>query len=135
MTEPAAAVMSLPRAEPHRGWKKLILALLAFVMLPAIPQIRAFLPVDEPMLLFVPAMATCSLVGWWAGGRGFSAVLWIALTVVRARQSTAAGDVYANLLRGWTLLVAGAFGLICLLRASKPFFVKALLSVAIAFML
>ena len=55
----------LPAVEPRRGWKKLILTLVVFVLAPSIPQLRALLPVDETMMLFVPAMAACSLVGWW----------------------------------------------------------------------
>lgn len=129
MTDPGA----LPLVEPRRGWKKLILALVVFVLAPGIPHIRALLPVDETMLLFVPAMAACSVVGWWAGGRAFSAVIWIALAIVLSRQPSATADVYSNLLRGWTLLLAGAFGLACLVGGSRPFFVKALGAVAGAF--
>ncbi|HET9424745.1 MAG TPA: hypothetical protein VFO55_05175 [Gemmatimonadaceae bacterium] len=122
------------QVEPNRGWKKLILALVAFVLAPSlIPQVRAFVPVDETMMLFVPAMAACSLVGWWAGGRAFSAIVWVVLAFVVARQQVASTDVYANLLRGWTLLLAGAFGLACLLGPSRPFFTKALTAVGAAF--
>jgi hypothetical protein len=124
--------VALPLAEPRRGWKKLILALLAFFVVPAVFQ--AFLPVDETMLLFVPAMATCALVGWWAGGRAMSAVLWVALAVFFA-SGVAANDPYNNLLRGWTLLVAGLFGLMCLLGGTRSFFSKAMLAIAVAFAL
>src|SRR5438309_9858107 len=112
---PRAEPGMLPAAEPRRGWKKLILALIAFFLVPAIPQMRAMLPIDETMLLFVPAMAACSLVGWWAGGRASSAVLWVALAVVVAGPRIPATDVYANRLRWWTVLLSGAVGLICLL--------------------
>jgi len=117
---------TLPTVEPRRGWKKLILALFAFFLVPAIPQMRAMLPIDETMLLFVPAMAACSIVGWWAGGRASSAVLWIALAVVLSGPRGATSDVYSSLLRGWTLLLAGAFGLTCIVGGQRPFFVKAL---------
>src|SRR3954467_1834065 len=108
MTESTA----LPLVEPNRGWKKLILALFAFFLVPAILQ--AFVPVDETMMLFVPAMAACALVGWWAGGRVSAALLWVALAVLFAGPRIAAGDTFGNLLRGWTLLVAGLFGVMCL---------------------
>ena len=52
-----------------------------------------------------------------------------------ARQDSVSTDVYANLLRGWTLIVAGAFGLTCLVGGSRPFFVKALSAVGAAFVL
>lgn len=129
MTEAGA----VPVVEPKRGWRKLLLALFVFILAPGIPQVRALLPVDETMLLFVPAMAACALVGWWAGGRAFSAVLWVALAILISRQQVAATDVYANLLRGWTLLLAGAFGMTCLFGASRPFFPKALTAVAATF--
>lgn len=122
-----------PVIEPRRGWRKLILALVAFILVPLVPQIRAMIPVDDTMLLFVPAMAACSLVGWWAGGRAFSALLWVALAAMIARQEVAATVEYGNLLRGWTLLLAGAFGMVCLLGMSRPFFTKALTAVGLAF--
>lgn len=122
-----------PLVEPKQGWRKLILALVVFILVPSIPQVRAMLPIDETMLLFVPAMAACALVGWWAGGRAFSAVLWVALAVMLARQQIAATVDYANLLRGWTLLLAGAFGMAALLGPTRPFFTKAITAVGAAF--
>ena len=53
----------VPQEASQPGWKKLILALFLFFLLPAIPQVRAMLPIDETALLFVPAMAACALVG------------------------------------------------------------------------
>src|SRR4051812_39424576 len=129
MTDPTA----LPVAEPKRGWKKLILALFAFFIVPAILQ--AFVPVDETMMLFVPAMAACALVGWWAGGRATAAVLWVALAVFFVGPRTVGTDTFANLLRGWTLLVAGLFGVMCLLGGSRSFFSKSLFAVGGAFLL
>jgi hypothetical protein len=124
----------LPTGEPRRGWKKLILALLAFVFVPVfVPHLRALLPVDDAMSLVVPAMAACSLVGWWAGGRAFSALLWVAVAVLLMRQPPGSTDVvFSNLLRGWALLLAGAFGLACLLGGTRPFFVRALAAVGVA---
>ena len=124
-----------PKPEPKRGWRKLLLALLVFVFLPLIPQLRAMLPVDETMLLIVPAMAACALVGWWAGGRVLSAVLWVGLAVFVTQQDIASTNVFANLLRGWTLLLAGAFGIASLLGPNRPFFSRALSAVGAAFAL
>ena len=119
-----------PLPEPKRGWKKLLFALFVFMLLPA--ALRSLLPIDETMMLFVPAMAACALVGWWAGGRMFSALLWIALTVFVARQDVAATSAYGSLVRGWALLLAGAFGVASIVRLDRPFFTKALASVATA---
>jgi hypothetical protein len=121
-----------PKPEPKRGWKKLLTALIVFTLVPIIPHLRALLPIDETMLLFVPAMAACALVGWWAGGRVLSAVLWAGLAYFMVRNSESS-TVFANLLRGWTLLLAGTFGMASLLGSSRPFFTRALTAVGAAF--
>ena len=129
---PRAEPEVLPTVEPRRGWKKLILALIALFFVPAF-ALRAMLPIDETMLLFVPAMAACSLVGWWAGGRASAALLWVGLAVAVAGPRDSSSDVFSTLVHGWTLLVAGAFGLTCLLGGRRPFFTKALLALVAAF--
>src|SRR5258708_4368279 len=129
---PRAEPEVLPTVEPRRGWKKLILALIALFFVPAF-ALRAMLPIDETMLLFVPAMAACSLVGWWAGGRASAALLWVGLAVAVAGPRDSSSDVCSTLVHGWTLLVAGAFGLTCLLGGRRPFFTKALLALVAAF--
>jgi hypothetical protein len=129
MSEPTAS----PLVEPNRGWKKLILALLAFFLVPA--MLQAFVPVDETMMLFVPAMAACALVGWWAGGRAWAAVVWVAIAAYFVGPYIAEKDTFTNLLRGWTLLVAGLFGVMCLIGGSRTFFTKALIAVGGAFVL
>ena len=119
-----------PKAEPKRGWRKLLLALLAFILVPA--TLRSLLPVDETMMLFVPAIAACALVGWWAGGRMFSALLWVGLTVLIAAQDVAATGVFSNMIRGWSLLLAGAFGVAAMLGPTRPFFPKAMTALAVS---
>jgi hypothetical protein len=120
-----------PTTEANQGWKKLLLALFLFVFVPRLPHLAALLPVNGTMLLFVPAMAACALVGWWAGGRVLSAVLWVGLAVVLSRQP--APTDFDSLLGGWALLLAGAFGVACLLGPSRPFFTKAITAVGVAF--
>jgi hypothetical protein len=123
----------LPAPAPgERGWGKLILAVVAFLLVPAIPQFRAFVPIDETMLLFVPALAACTLVGWWAGGRFLLAFAWVALAALVAVQTPRAQDIFSNLARGWSLVLAGSFGLVCLFGARRSFFSRALLSLTIA---
>src|SRR6478736_1199073 len=121
MTEPASTAASAPAmgtapvpAPSERGWGKLLLALAAFLIVPKIPQIAAMLPVEQTMVLFVPALAACALVGWWAGGRAFTAVAWVAVAVLFTMRP-GANDPFYNLARGWSLLLAGSFGLVCLL--------------------
>ena len=123
---------ALPTVEPRRGWKQLILALIAMFFVPAF-ALRAMLPIDETLLLFVPAMAACALVGWWAGGRASMAIAWVALAIAVAGPRVATGDVFSTLVHGWTLLLAGVFGLTCLLAGQRPFFTKALLALVATF--
>lgn len=118
-------------APNERGWGKLLLALAAFLFLPHLPPLRALLPVEETLLLLLPALAACCLVGWWAGGRLALAVIWVGLAVWVLSQSAASGSFF-NLVRGWSLLLAGAFGLVCLFGIQRPFFPRALTALSLA---
>jgi len=126
---PAAA---LPVAPGERGWGKLILGLVAFLLVPNIPQFRALIPIDQTMLIFVPALAACTLVGWWAGGRILLAIAWVALATLVAMQAPKANDAFYNLARGWSLVLAGAFGLVCLFGARRPFFPRSLVALTVS---
>jgi hypothetical protein len=130
----------IPPANPasppgERGWGKLLLALAAFILVPAIPQFRALVPIDQTMVLFVPALAACTLVGWWAGGRLLLAGAWIGLAVLVAMQVPRANDAFFNLARGWSLVLAGAFGLVCLLGLRRPFVPRGLLALTVSIVL
>ncbi len=103
-------------APSERGWGKLLLALVAFLVIPPSTPLRALLPVEDTLVLVAPALAACCLVGWWAGGRLLLAVAWVAVAVVR----------------GWSLLLAGSFGLVCLFGTGRPFFSRALSAAAMA---
>jgi hypothetical protein len=121
------------RAPAERGWWRLLAALAAFLILPGLPQFRALLPVEHTMILLVPALAACCLVGWWAGGRLLLAAIWVGLGVLVAVQTPTAPSAYYNLARGWSLLLAGAFGLVCLFGARRPLFSRALTALTVAF--
>ena len=124
----AAAVSPAPT---ERGWGKLLLALAAFLFLPHLPPLRALLPVEDTLLLLLPALAACSLVGWWAGGRLLLAVICVGVAV-RVLAIAAPPGSFFNLVRGWSLLVAGGFGLVCLFGVQRPFFPRALAALALA---
>lgn len=138
MTEPTTSASAVEKAAVavapvgERGWGKLLLGLAAFLLLPNIPQFRALLPVDETMLLFIPALSACAVVGWWAGGRAVLAIAGIVLSAVLALQSPNANDSFHNLARGWTLVLAGAFGLVCLFGARRPFFSRSMVALAVS---
>jgi hypothetical protein len=126
-------------APAERGWGKLLLGIAGFLFLPAVPQLRALLPVDQTMLLLVPAIAACALVGWWAGGRAYLAVAWVAAAVLITMGTPPTDGAFYNLTRGWGLLLAGAFGLICLFGSHRPLFSRSLtallLTLALAFLM
>ena len=122
------APTSVEPAPSERGWGKLLIALAAFLLIPNIPQIRTLLPVEQTLVLFVPAMAACALVGWWAGGRAFLAIAWVAIATLLTAQSQTPASAFANLVRGWTLLLAGSFGLVCLFAPRRPLFARALVA-------
>ena len=137
MTTPAPIEQSAPAATPasppgERGWGKLILAIAAFILIPAVPQFRALIPIDQTILLFVPALAACTLVGWWAGGRMILALAWIGLATFVATQQPPANDQFQNMARGWSLVLAGSFGLVCLLSVKRSFFPRALVALTMS---
>ncbi|MES2177296.1 MAG: hypothetical protein V4550_05475 [Gemmatimonadota bacterium] len=121
-------------APAERGWGKLLLALAAFLFIPWMPPLRALLPVEETLLLLLPALAACCLVGWWAGGRLVLALMWVGLAAFVLVQPTVPGSFY-NLVRGWSLLLAGGFGLVCLFGGQKPFFSRALVTLSLSLVL
>jgi hypothetical protein len=128
--------MTGPAAPPdgEHGWRRVIVAILTLLLLTIVPPFRALLPIDEPLVLVVSALAVCMLVGWWSGGPFFAAVLWVAVAgLVLLRPAVAANEVqFHDLIRGWALLAAGAFGAVSLAMKKSPFFGRALLAVSTA---
>jgi hypothetical protein len=118
----------------ERGWGKLLLALAAFLFLPHVQPLRALLPVEETLVLLLPAVAACGLVGWWAGGRLLLAVSGLAVASWVLAVSALPGT-FDNLVRGWSLVLAGAFGLVCLVRLQRTFFARALTALGLALVL
>ena len=121
-----------PAPVGERGWGKLLFAMAAFLLLPLVPHFRALLPIDQTLLLFVPALAACALVGWWAGGRVLLAIAWIGLAVFVAMKTPSSEGTFFNLSRGWSLVLAGSFGLVCLFGARRNFFPRALLALTVS---
>src|SRR5690242_12136024 len=119
----AAPVVPAPS---ERGWGKLLLALAAFLFLPA--AMRALVPIDQSTTLLVPAIAACALVGWWAGGRAFLAVAWVAIASLLVWRLGPTPTPFDNLARGWSLLLAGSFGLVCLFGPNRPLFGRSLVA-------
>ena len=135
-TDVAVPQGAVPSAAPiERGWGKLLLAIVAFLFVPTIPQFQALLPIEQTMMLFVPVVAACALVGWWAGGRAFLAVSWVAIAALMTIQAGATPSPFYNLVRGWSLLLAGSFGLVCLFSDRRSLFSRSLLTLGITMLL
>jgi hypothetical protein len=128
----------------ERGWGRTTVALLACLAVAAAPLwpaaaglaaalVRVALPIEQTMLLVVPALAVCAAVGWWAGGRTLLLLAWAALAVwVVAAPLPAQAGSYPTLARGWTLLVAAAFGIVGVVAPGRAFFPRALSALGVA---
>jgi len=128
----AAAARGEASAPRDPGWAVLLSTLLAFVLLPGTPLLQVIAPIPQAMLLLVPIIAVCALVGWSDGGPAWLAVLWVGLAVAAERSAPSAAG-FETVARGWSLLVAAIFGVLLLSgdRAAR-FLPRALASVAVA---
>ena len=127
------AVAPVPR---ERGWRRLVLALAVALILPIVPWMRPLMPVQHVIVLLVPALAACALVGWWRGGRFTTALVWTALTVWLVVQLLRSGGAaYDRLAAGWALLVSATFGLACAATGMRAFLGRALAAVALALLI
>jgi hypothetical protein len=127
MTGESPTVAVAPR---EQGWAGVLLALAAFLLVPAIPVAGALFPVTEGWVLLLPAIAACTLLGWWGGGRASLAVFWIVIAAFTLFGSRASWGPYGTLLRAWAIILAGAFGVVALVDARRPLFARALSAVA-----
>ncbi len=124
-------------APRERGWWRIILALAALLLVPHIPGGPSTLPVVDTLVLLVPALAACCVVGWWAGGSPWLALIWsvLAAAIIVLPPPAGVDDAYYALARGWGVLVAAAFGVVCVVGRSQPFISRALLGLGLAVVL
>jgi hypothetical protein len=110
------------------------LALAAFLLLPHLPWLPAFVPVVDTLVLLTPVLAACFVVGWWAGGSLSLAILWIGLAawLLSLAPPSGAGSAYYDIARAWGLVVAGAFGLVCIIGRQRSFLERALSAIVVA---
>ena len=127
MTAPAAPA-------PVRGsWRRIALAMGAFLFAPLVPAMRALLPIEQTPLLVIMIVAVCSIVAWKNGGRVVLALLWTGIAVALMVSPAGPPDsAYNWLARGWALLLAASFGLVSLIASSEMFFPRALSALAVA---
>lgn len=124
---------AVTQVAPRRSWRRLAFATAGFLLLPLIPQLRVILPIEQTILLLVPAVAVCALVGWRSGGRLAHALVWagLALFMVVGPAGPDRGS-FEWMARGWGLMLAAVFGVTSLLTPGQPFFSRALTSVVVA---
>src|SRR6266516_332976 len=126
----AEAVTTVARKQ---SWRPLFWGLVAFLICPFLPFFEALISVQQTLLLLVPVIAACSIVGWKLGGRAALAVIWIVFSIwILLQPAGPRGTQYDQMARGWALLLAASFGLVSLWSTAMPFFSRALFSVGLA---
>lgn len=124
-------------APREQGWIRIVLALAAFLLMPHAPGLPALVPVVDTLLLLLPAIAVCFVVGWWAGGSAVLAVIWVGLTawLLLLPAPSGVSEAYYDLARAWGLLVAGCFGVVCVVGSGRAFMHRALSAIGSATLL
>src|SRR5437868_6404958 len=121
------------RADKKQSWWPLFWGLLALLVCPFLPFVEAVIPIQQTLLLLVPIVAACSIIGWKLGGRLALVVIWLAFSVWMLLQPAGErGTQYDQMARGWALLLAASFGLVSFWGTAAPFFARALASVGVA---
>lgn len=116
-----------------KSWRPLLWGLAAFFLLPLVPLGDVIFPIQQTLLLFVPALAVCSIIGWKSGSRAALAVIWMALAVWMLLQPAGPpGTAYSQMARAWAIVLAASFGLVSLLSSASAFFVRGMAAVGIA---
>src|SRR5437870_11581116 len=106
MTEAATTVAR------KQSWRPLLWGLAAFLVCPFLPFFEALIPVQQTLLLLVPIVAACSIVGWNLGGRVPLAVIWFAFSIwMLLHPAGPPGTQYDQMTRGWRRLLAARSGL------------------------
>ena len=114
------------------GWRGPLLALLALMLIP-LTGLRVVVPIEQGIVLLVPAIAACAIASWWHGGRAALPILWIALAAwTLSRPMTGSTPGFDMIGRGWSLVVAAAFGAVVCFAGPRTFFGRAVGAVAVA---
>jgi hypothetical protein len=116
-----------------QSWWPLLWGLAGLLLLPLGPPLNEVFPIDQTLLLLVPAVAACAIVGWKVGGRAALAIVWLVFAGwILLQPAGSPGTPYDQMARGWAILLAASFGLVSLWNTALPFFVRALSAVGIA---
>jgi hypothetical protein len=119
---------------PRTGrWGLLLAALVAFLLVPGTPLVQSVAPVADTAVLFLPALAVCTILGWGAGGPMWLALVWSALALGTVLLLPGRQPAFSALERGWSLILAGGFGVICAASTTAiRFFPRALAGLAMS---
>jgi hypothetical protein len=139
----AVAFGATATAPRERGWRWFVLSLALMVAITAIPLwppalalvgavVRLALPIEQFAMLALVAIASCTVVGWWAGGRLSLAVFWVAIAGWMLWKVPLSSSGYGAFARGWAMVLGASFGLVCFATASRPFLSRAIAAVALA---
>jgi hypothetical protein len=120
-------------ADRERGWSRILPALLLFLLVPAIGELRVIFPIEQTILLVGPAIAACAVVAWLSGGRTWLAAIWVALTAWMLAQPLTGTGQYDFLARGWAILLAAGFGVASVVSIRRSFLPRALATLALTF--
>ncbi len=115
------------------GWRRILIALIALVLLPLVPIVRVMLPIDEPLVPLVVGLAACTLIGWSLGGRATLALVWCALAALTLAAPGRTLSAFEGMQRGWALVLAATFGLVCVFQPARPFLTRALSALGMTF--
>ena len=114
---------------PRRGWWWLGLAVLIYLIAADLPVAQTLLPVHHAVLLLLPSLAACALVGWWNGGSAISATVAIAVAawpIWTAARTGVSSDV---LTAAWSTLAGACLGLSLMASRSTRFLGKGVVAV------
>jgi hypothetical protein len=121
---------------PDQGqgsWRQLGFSLAGFLLLPLIPIIRSTIPIEQTLVMIVPVVAVCALVGWKLGGRAGLVLIWLVLAAwMLIQHAGPPGTPYDWMARGWVLLLAASFGAVSLWSSTTAFFVRAMAAIGVA---
>ncbi|HYV97203.1 MAG TPA: DUF2232 domain-containing protein [Gemmatimonadaceae bacterium] len=135
MNGDAAGAASVSGSQPaqtgERGWRRLLPAVAVFLFVQSLP-LRALVPIEQTLLLLVPALAACAWVAWRNGGRIWFALVWTGVAMVALSRPMAGDPSYVAFARGWALVLAAAFGAFGLAFRTKPFFTRAVWTLSAA---
>lgn len=127
MTQPSAT------SRPAAGWSRFILALAAFGAFKILPFGVAFAPIGDSFAIVAATMIACVIVAMGSGYRPNSTSLLVCAAglIVLALSGGVARD-QRLLVVGWSICLAGSFGVVSLIARARPFLYRALLAIAIA---